>query len=208
MKKLALVPFLIIALVSSSGCGLIKRQEEEDKGLTAAGLANNTFEAGNEVGVKNLALGLDLAQSFTSTTLATLNFVELTMLKVNSPGAATITVTIEGDANDAPNNVPMGGASAIRTVADLSATHAVVRFNFSGTVQLAANVKYWLRVTISSGPQPSTGALVKWAGSQNNPYPRGGAKYQLATFAWTDVLQAGTGFSGPNHDFVFRLGRQ
>lgn len=191
---------LLIAVFPFMGCGVFSNSTL----LSTCGLANSLYETNKEQPLNDTVIGsTDLAQSFSTGSAMSVSYADLILLRVNVPNnsANTIRVTIEGDAGNAPNNIPLAtGISGVSAVSNSAPT--ALRFSFGGPTALNANTKYWVRLHTDLPAAGGAGAAqVKWSGSSNSPYPGGQGMYQKINAAWDYANLPGAA----NYDFVFNL---
>lgn len=206
MKRALYIPVLLCGMAFGSGCGLIKKAEEQQS--TPGARSNGLFTPGQEVGVNNSDLGTDLAQSFTTgTSDMTILYVDLPMKRPAALDnvANDLFVYIQRDLGGVPDNVTIGQGT--RKVVDVTngANPVAFRFTLTSATTLTKNTKYWIRLSSNLPSQNSAGSLVKWAGSSGDVFRNGEAKY-LSGATWSNTAGvAATNFSGANYDFSFTL---
>lgn len=133
---------------------------DQDISASLSADENFRFNAGNE----------RHAQGFTPSMSAKIPYVDLRLLRVNSP-TGDITLTLQGDSAGVPDNTPIATATGVTIASALSTSYTWVRFTFPTPPSVVAGTLYHLVITATFTINGTD--WVRWHAQQPGLYGRG-----------------------------------
>ncbi len=165
---------------------------------------------GAALGVMDTTLGKsDIAQSFTTVGSVTVSGANLRLsaFAPSTPTGASVvgglTLRLQSDNAGMPVNdeLAVGTLDAAQVTVGSAQSYVI---SFNAPVTLAAQRKYWLR--LSANYAPNATSLIHWAASNSNPLKDGGAAYfEASSPALTNFNQWSTLKISDSRDLLFSL---